>query len=77
MVGRISFFDEYSYTFQCANPECGEMFNQRLRSLLHADKVFCPKCRTPMDITESKRTGDIGKWFDTASELDKKIRKKK
>jgi len=77
MMRRISFFDEYSYMFQCANPDCGETFNQRLGSLLYADKVVCPKCGAAIDITESKRTGDIGKWFDTATELDKKVRKKK
>ncbi len=49
---------------------CGETFKQVLRRLLQADEIICPKCGMAIDIRESKRTGEIGKDFDTATQLD-------
>ena len=72
----VSYYDQMLYKFTCENAECGEVFQTVLRELVHVDKAFCPKCRTAIDIRESKRHGTIGKQFDTASELDKKAREK-
>jgi hypothetical protein len=72
-----SYFDQLSHPFQCKNPQCREGFDKPLRSLVHANEVVCPKCGTAEeDIRESKRTGQIGKDFDTATQLDKKISEK-
>ena len=72
-----SYFDQMSHPFKCAKPQCGEVFNETYRRLLKADEVTCPKCGTSIDIRESKRTGEIGLWFNTVSELDKKANEKK
>jgi transcription initiation factor IIE alpha subunit len=70
-----SYFDQLSHPFQCKNPQCRENFEKPLRSLVIVDEVVCPKCGSTQDIRESKRTGEIGKDFDTATELDKKNNK--
>jgi hydrogenase maturation factor HypF (carbamoyltransferase family) len=68
----ISYFDQMLHTFNCENPQCGHCFQEPLRSLLYADEISCPKCRTKIDIRASKSSGQLGKDFDTAVELDKK-----
>ena len=68
-----SHFDQMSHSIKCSNAECGEIFQQTYRNLLQADEVSCPKCGTVQDIRESKRTGEIGSWFNTMAELDKKL----
>ena len=73
----ISYFDEVPHPFKCAKPQCGKVFFKSYRRLIQADKVVCPKCRTTIDIRESKRTGDIGSWIYTIAELQKKFGKKK
>jgi hypothetical protein len=72
-----SHLDTLSHPIKCANPKCGEVFEETYRRLFERDKVICPKCRTPKDIRESKRTGEIGSWIDTVTDMDKKIDKKK
>jgi hypothetical protein len=67
-----SAYDEMPYNFQCVNPQCAKSFQMSLRSLLpaHVKEVACPHCGTAIDIRESKRTGPIGKAFDTANQVD-------
>lgn len=72
-----SYFDKLLHTFHCENPKCGHVFQEVLRRLLKAKEVVCPKCGTAIDISESKRTGEIGKDFDTADQLDKQAAQKK
>ncbi|MGH6642620.1 MAG: FmdB family zinc ribbon protein [Bradyrhizobium sp.] len=66
-----SYFDKILYDFKCESPVCGQKFQEILGRLLQANEVVCPKCGVAVDIRESKRTGDIGKAFDTANQLDK------
>lgn len=66
-----SHFDSMTRQFKCENPQCGKLFEETLRGLIKPDKIFCPACGTAIDISESKRTGEIGLDFNTASELDK------
>jgi hypothetical protein len=73
----VSRFDEMLHTFRCENPQCGETFQHLLRRLLDLKEVVCPKCGTAIDIRESKRTGEIGLDFATASEIDKQRMEKK
>jgi hypothetical protein len=68
----LSHFDQDLYPFTCHDPKCGKTFQKVLRSLLYAKMVVCPHCGDSEDITESKRTGAIGKALDTASALDKR-----
>ena len=72
-----SHFDIMSHTFKCPQPQCGEVFKKTYRSLLHPNVIPCPKCGMGIDIAESKRTGEIGLWFNTVSELDKKTNEEK
>ncbi len=72
-----SYFDQMSHTIKCPAPECGKTFEQTYRSLVETDKVVCPACGTTIDIRESKRTGEIGLWFNTLAELGKKVDHKK
>jgi hydrogenase maturation factor HypF (carbamoyltransferase family) len=69
-------FDLMSHPFKCPLPECGQTFEETYRRLIYADVVTCPKCGMKIDIREAKRTGDLGKWFDTCAELDKKRKEK-
>jgi hydrogenase maturation factor HypF (carbamoyltransferase family) len=73
----ISAFDQLQHEFACPNPKCGNRFKQVLRRLLHVNEVICPKCGTAIDIREAKRTGDIGKAFDTANQFDAQTAEKK
>ncbi len=72
-----SHFDLLFYEFQCPSPECGERFKQILRGLVQDEKVPCPKCGAAIDIRETKTTGELGKWFDTAAQLDIQANQKK
>jgi DNA-directed RNA polymerase subunit RPC12/RpoP len=51
------------YSFVCANLKCTRQFEQALSELVAADKVSCPYCGTTIDLTESKRTGDLSRIF--------------
>ena len=72
----VSYFDQLFYAFRCENPQCGKEFEQILRGLLKTNEVTCPECGAAIDIREAKSTGDLGKKFDTASQLDKQAMKK-
>lgn len=71
MAEKISYHDQMFHDFKCKSPKCGHLYKVILRQLLHADEVTCPKCGVKQDIREDKRTGEIGKEFDTANQLDK------
>jgi len=71
-----SHFDTMSHEFECPKPECRHVFPETYRRLLKLDEVVCPKCGATIDIRESKRTGEVGSWINTVSELDKKACKK-
>jgi len=75
----MSFFDQLSHSFKCPHPQCGKVFKETYRSLLHPNEVACPACGTTIDIRKSKSTGKIGKMFDTCQQLDlgEKGKKKK
>jgi hypothetical protein len=72
-----SYFDQLLHPFKCPAAQCGQIFKQTYRSLLHENEVICPKCAASIDIRKSKRAGEIGSWINTVTELDKKIDKKK
>jgi DNA-directed RNA polymerase subunit RPC12/RpoP len=67
----MSLLEQLCHTLKCS--ECSEVFDQNYRSLLEADVITCPKCWKPMDLRESKRTGEIGSWFNTIAKLDKQF----
>ena len=71
-----SYFDKMSHEITCPHAQCGKVFKKTYRRLFHADKIACPECRRTIDIRKSKSTGEIGSWFNTVAELDKKRRKK-
>jgi hydrogenase maturation factor HypF (carbamoyltransferase family) len=75
-MAAISYFDQTPHSFTCPNPQCGQVFQEPYRRLLHLDEVACPACGTTIDMRESKRTGEIGLWFNTIAELDKKANEK-
>jgi transcription elongation factor Elf1 len=72
-----SHFDQLSHSFTCPNWQCGQVFQETYRRLIHLDEVVCPACGATIDIRESKRTGEVGSWFNTVAELDKKANEKK
>jgi len=65
-----SHFDNSFYPFRCEN--CGTSFKKILRILVESDEVGCPRCRTIIDVRESKRTGDISRALDSAGEQDQR-----
>jgi DNA-directed RNA polymerase subunit RPC12/RpoP len=65
-------FQQIIHPFRCQREGCGQPFGKRLSLLQRVDEVFCPKCGAAIDIRESKRTGAIGKDFDTANEQNKR-----
>jgi hypothetical protein len=73
----ISHLDQLTHPFQCENAECGKPFEKVLRSLLNAKEVTCPHCGAPEDIRTRKSTGDIGRAFDLANQLDIQADQKK
>lgn len=73
----VSLLDQRYHTFTCLNAKCGNTFQQTYGSLVKPNEVFCPKCGTAEDITESKRHGEIGKWIYSLSDLDKQRMQKK
>jgi hydrogenase maturation factor HypF (carbamoyltransferase family) len=62
-MAKTSYFDVTLHPFKCESPQCGETFEESLRSLFHASEVVCPKCGMSIDIRESKRTGKISFGF--------------
>jgi hypothetical protein len=62
---------ELSYSFVCSNLKCSHQFEQSLSELLKVDSVSCPRCRKPIDITESKKTGDLGQIFREVQVFEK------
>jgi hypothetical protein len=61
---------EIRYSFVCPKVQCAHQFEQRLSELLKVDNVSCPRCRTTIDITESKRTGDLSQIFRDLKNLE-------
>jgi hypothetical protein len=72
-----SHLDQLTYKFLCSGPQCGNAFEQTLRSLIQAKEVVCPACGATKDIRESRSTGEIGQWIDTAMQLDQHTNQKK
>jgi len=56
------------YSFICPNPKCHEQFEETISRLAEADTVSCPECGTTIDISESKRTGDLARIVEEGLE---------
>ena len=56
-------FFSIQYSFLCPNVKCHGQFEESLLHLIKVDTVGCPRCRTTIDIRESKQSGDLGRTF--------------
>jgi hydrogenase maturation factor HypF (carbamoyltransferase family) len=71
------YFQIMEHTLQCRRSECGEKFNEPLARLVYPNEFPCRKCGEPIDLREAKLHGELGKDFDTATQLNKQAMQKK
>jgi hypothetical protein len=51
------------YSLICQQPHCGNQFEVLLGELLDRDTIACPKCAQQIDLTKSKKDGDLANIF--------------